>query len=147
MNAALVFLLWVASMMATGFFAAWLFYTVGYDHAARDMDPDRHRHRRGDPQTAPLELPRSGYLPPLELEGDWRFFGGIALDPPVGAAEYALLTAAVPDDPACETHPASVEDETPSAFTRRQAAEVDRLIAEWEAHTNYQVHLMHDKST
>jgi hypothetical protein len=146
MNPALVFLLWVVSMLATGFFCAWLFYTVGYDHAARDLDPDRHRHRRGDPQTAELPaLPRSGYLPPVE--DDWRFFGGADLDPPVGPAEYALLTAVVPDDPACETHPASVEDETPSAFTRRQAAEVDRLIAEWEAHTNYQVHLMHDKST
>jgi hypothetical protein len=144
MNPALVFLLWVVSMLATGFFCAWLFYTVGYDHAARDLDPDRHRHRIGDPQTAPLELSRAGYLPPVE--GDWRFFGGADLDPPVGPAEYALLTAVVPDNPACETHPAA-EDETPSAFTRRQAAEVDRLIAEWEAHTNYQVHLMHDKST
>jgi hypothetical protein len=99
-------------------------------------DRERGRHRAA----APPELPRAGRLP--VADPPWEFFGGYPLDPPVGPAEYELMTRTAQTAEQPEQPEADPGDETPSDFTRRQVAEVEAMIAGWEARGNYDRHLI-----
>jgi hypothetical protein len=136
------------ALLLAGVFGAWVGFGLGLDHAAAEG-----RHRAGSPRpSALLELPRAGRLP-------------MVADPfaePVGAAEYRLLTApaevwadrnagrfdsALPPGSGADLSGSApggtlAEPESDTAFTRRQAAMVEAMIAEWEAQGNYDRHLI-----
>jgi len=144
-----------AIFLLAGTFGCWVGYGLGLDHAARDEADQLEariegRHRQRPPEPAP----------PPEL--GWSFFGGAQVEPQPGAAEYELMTRTarqhddyfiVHDHPRgepcngfCKGDAAAVEpDETPSAFTRRMAAEVEQMIAGWEAQGNYDRHLIYGR--
>ena len=121
------------ALLLAGVFGAWVGFGLGLDHAAAEG-----RHRAGSPRpSALLELPRAGRLP-------------MVADPfavPVGAAERQLM---YPSDQALVlelpestfTDPLAEPPESDTAFTRRQAAMVEAMIAEWEARGNYDRHLI-----
>jgi hypothetical protein len=150
--------LWIIGTAACCFLCTWAGYWIGYDHAGRDMHRTA-RHRIGDPPPAPPGLPHAGRLEPLpEHAGtivttwttgssassdagggggtmaakfeDWTF-GGAALEQQSGPDEYQLMIAQAAEP--CET----CLDESDSAFTRRQAREVDELIARIKAETDH----------
>jgi hypothetical protein len=151
MNPAVWLVIWLGSTAVACLITAWAAYLAGFDHGHDEgADRERGRHRIA----APPELPRAGRLP--VADPPWEFFGGYPLDPPVGPAEYELMTrmAETCDVPDCaetdkmlgemarETYEQHAADETPSDFTRRQVAEVEAMIAGWEAQGNYDRHLI-----
>ena len=142
----LLFVAGFFALLLAGVFGAWVGFGLGLDHAAAEG-----RHRAGSPRpSALLELPRAGRLP-------------MVADPfavPVGPAEYRLMTdplspAALDPGtvhmyqradgsivPAADLEPITEPPESDTAFTRRQAAMVEAMIAEWEAQGNYDRHLI-----
>jgi hypothetical protein len=157
MNPAVWLVIWLGSTAVACLITAWAAYLAGFDHGHDEgADRERGRHRIA----APPELPRAGRLP--VADPPWEFFGGYPLDPPVGPAEYELMTqtaaeghswcircggivklpATICDRCLSEREAESVPDETPSAFTRRMADKVEKMIAGWEAQGNYDRHLI-----
>jgi hypothetical protein len=130
--------IWLAGTAAACILVAWGAYQLGWDHCDREHHPARHAI--GIPSPA-SPLPVAGRLDPLPDLEDWSFFGGAALEQQPGAAEYRLMVAqaAEPSEP-CET----CLDESDSQFTRRQAREVDAMIAQIEAETQSLIDLMKD---
>lgn len=97
-------------------------YGWGYDAGERDASgPARHRKTELLPPLAVSRLLAPAWPddPPTEVIDHYR---DPATDvfPVVPAAEYELLTRQLP----------AVEDETPSAWTRRQALQMDDWIRE-----------------
>jgi hypothetical protein len=121
--------LWIIGTAACCFLCTWIGYWIGYDHSERDTHPTP-RHRAGDPAPGPPELAHAGRLEPLPDLEDWTFFGGAAVEPQPGAAEYRLLVAQAAE-------PRETCDESDSEFTRRQAREVDELIDRIKAETDH----------
>ena len=145
--------------LLAGAFGCWVGYGLGLDHAARDEADQLEaqiegRHRQRPPEPAP----------PPEL--GWTFFGGAQVEPQPGAAEYQLMTQTAesglhwcstcghrhygqgpmncpPEPPTEQEEPPAADDETPSAFTCRQAAQVEAWVREWEAQGNYDRHLIY----
>jgi hypothetical protein len=146
MNPAVWLVIWLGSTAVACLITAWAAYLAGFDHGHDEAtDRERGRHRAA----APTELPRAGRLP--VADPPWEFFGGAQVEPQPGPAEYELMTrTAEPDRGPGEITTAeqaialdlATPDETPSAFTRRMADEVEKMIAGWEAQGNYDRHLI-----
>jgi hypothetical protein len=148
MNPAVWLVIWLGSTAVACLITAWAFYSVGFDHGHDEgADRERGRHRIA----APPELPRAGRLP--VADPPWEFFGGAQVEPQPGPAEYELMTrtAKTAEQPEADPMPGQLPrwpdkddpgDETPSAFTRRMADEVEKMIAGWEAQGNYDRHLI-----
>jgi hypothetical protein len=163
MNPAVWLVIWLGSTAVACLITAWAAYLAGFDHGHDEgADRERGRHRAA----APPELPRAGRLeitpePGLFRAGGvlpdpfpgWEFFGGAQVEPQPGPAEYELMTrtAQTAEQPEADPMPGQLplwpdkddpDDETPSAFTRRMADEVEKMIAGWEAQGNYDRHLI-----
>jgi hypothetical protein len=146
MNPAVWLVIWLGSTAVACLITAWAAYLAGFDHGHDEgADRERGRHRAA----APPELPRAGRL---AADPPWEFFGGAQVEPQPGPAEYELMTRTAECGPCHDTYAdlsghleANVkgcDDETPSDFTRRQVAEVEAMIAGWEAQGNYDRHLI-----
>ena len=153
--AVVLFPAWFFTILLAGTIGAWCAWPVAFDRGFEEADGQqrrRHRHRIGDPQeTTLLELPREGRLEPLTpmppTHSEWTFFGaGVEVEPRPGPAEYELLTAptvtmAATTATAVMTLPGDGRpDETPSAWTRRQALEMDAFIKAMREESNYFQH-------
>jgi hypothetical protein len=166
MNPAFWLALWIVATVVAATITGVLGYLAGYDKGHLDAtDHDRGRHRAGHlPEGSAyieesLVVSEAMGVPVMirERNGEkwaelgeqgqpWQFFGGAQVEPQPGPAEYELLTQTAGQrcgwcrDPGCDgEHPAE-PDESPSDFTRRHAAEVEAMIAGWEAQGNYDRH-------
>jgi hypothetical protein len=138
MNPAIWLAIWIVAAVLAATVTGIMGYLAGYDKGHLEAtEHERGRHRQG----VTPELPRPGRLEVLAdpdagpfgpHEADWRWFGGAQLEVQPGHAEYELLTQTA-EQPA---------DESPSDFTRRHAAEVEAMIAGWEAEGNYFRHII-----
>lgn len=152
---------WVVSVVLGGVLGAWIMHPIAFDRGFEEACGNkRHRHRVGSPQeTTLLELPRAGRLaldsrPPEPKPGpEWTYFG--AQPQPVGPAEYELMTRPSGQVPPWEPDQAATvrmgitrtsvqvevsgdtrTEETPSAWTRRQALEMDAFIKSMTEQSN-----------
>jgi len=159
MNPAWWLVIWLVSTAVACTLVAWAVYWVGYDHGEREAaERERGRHRHAAPAEKP-PVPDPFRWPPdlgtaVELATgnpgfEWSFFGGAQIEPQPGAAEYELMTQKADGPPTADRGGEALStggpslDETPSAFTRRMAAEVGAMIAGWEAQGNYDRHLIY----
>ena len=149
--AAWLFPVWIATVIVAGVASAFIAWQIAFDRGFEEaVGPrERHRHRLGGPQeTTLLELPRAGRPQPVPetpmplTHSEWMFFRGAQVQPQPGPAEYELLTApTVTMTATSTTTTASLKlAETPSAWTRRQALEMDAFISKMREESNYYQH-------
>ena len=141
---------WFITLIIAGAIGAWAAWGIAFDRGFEEAaGHGRHRHRIGAPQeTTLLELPRAGRLalepPPPAPEPapvpEWMYFGAPPAPPaPVGPAEYRLMTRQSPGDQPPGT---AGGGETPSAWTRRQALEMDAFIKTMVEESCYFQHMI-----
>ena len=159
--AAWLFPAWVVTVILAGVVGMWIAWPVAFDRGFEEAvgPKERHRHRIGDPQqTTLLELPRAGQLALEPLPEPERAFLGAQVQPRPGPAEYELMTRPHGQAPPAEPDPATIRmgvtrtsvevevsgdprrDETPSAWTRRQAVAMDEFIKGMVEESNYFQH-------
>ncbi len=150
--AAWLFPTWIATLVLAG----WAMRSIGFDRGFEEaLEPQRHRHRIGTPQESTLlELPRAGVLEPQPepdrhdgFQTEWTFFGA-QVAPAPGRDEYELMTRTTQTMAVVATSATAAvklpgdgrPEETPSAWTRRQALEMDAFIKGMVEESNYYQH-------